>query len=63
MEALPQVRWCDMDSHGYNVVDVTPERIRVEWWLVDTVLERTDKETRGAIWQVDAGSTKLTQIE
>jgi alkaline phosphatase D len=63
MQALPHIRWCDMDSHGYNVVDVTPERMQVEWWLVDTVLERTDKETRGAIWQVHAGSTELVRIE
>lgn len=63
MEALPHIRWCDMDSHGYNVVDVTSERIRVEWWLVDTVLERTNKESRGAAWQVDAGSTKLARVD
>jgi alkaline phosphatase D len=40
MAALPDVRWLDFDSHGYMLVDVTPERVRVEWWFVDTVLER-----------------------
>ena len=62
MRALPHIRWCDMDSHGYNVIDVTPERIQVEWWFVDTVLERTSNEWRGAAWKVDAGSPGLTRV-
>ncbi len=62
LKALPHIKWCDMDSHGYNVVDVTPERVQVEWWFVDTVLERTDKEHRAAVWQVSAGSPKITQV-
>jgi alkaline phosphatase D len=41
MELMPNIRYVDMDSHGYMVVDVTRERVRVEWWFVDTVLERT----------------------
>lgn len=62
MEALPHIRWVDLDSHGYNVVDITPERVRVEWWLVDTVLKRTPNERRGAAWQVRAGSTQLEHV-
>jgi alkaline phosphatase D len=59
MEALPHIRHLDLDSHGYNVVDITPERIRIEWWLVDTVVKRTDSESRGAAWEVRSGSTEL----
>jgi alkaline phosphatase D len=62
MQALPYIKWCDMDSHGYNVVEVSKECVQVRWWLVGTVLERTEAETRGAIWQVESGSTKLIQI-
>ena len=39
--ALPDIRWAELDSHGYMLIDVTAERVRVEWWLVDSVLERT----------------------
>jgi alkaline phosphatase D len=55
MELLPNVRFLDMDSHGYMVVDVTHERVRVEWWFVDTVLERTSGERLGAAFEVRAG--------
>lgn len=62
MQALPYIKWCDMDSHGYNVVEVTKEHVRVQWWMVDTVLERTETETCGATWQVKQGSNRLTRI-
>lgn len=63
MEALPHIRWADMDSHGYNVVDITAERVQVEWWFVETVLKRTNKESRGAAWEVSSGSTKLRRLD
>jgi hypothetical protein len=45
-----------MDSHGYMVADLTPERLRMEWWFVDTVLERTHNEHLAASAEVHAGS-------
>jgi alkaline phosphatase D len=59
MEALPHLRWVDLDSHGYVLVDVTPERVKAEWWLVDTVLKRTNAEQLGASWTVEHGRPKL----
>ncbi len=59
VDALPHWKWCDFDSHGYVVVDVTPERVRADWWFVDTVLERHDRETHGAAWQVRHGTPRL----
>jgi len=56
MAALPNILWCDMDSHGYMVADLTPERLRMEWWFVDTVLERTANERLAASAEVHAGS-------
>ena len=53
------VRWCDMDSHGYMVVDLTPDRLRVEWWFVDTVLERTPNERLAASAEVLPGSPEI----
>ena len=59
MQALPNVRFCDMDSHGYMVVDVTPERVRVEWWFVDGVLERTPVERLAYSVEVPSGSHSM----
>ncbi len=52
VEFLPHWRWVDLDSHGYVVVDVTPERVTAEWWHVDTVLEPSVTEERAAVFSV-----------
>jgi len=60
--AFPHILWCDLDSHGYNIVDVTPDRVQVEYWLVDTVLERTEKERLDAVWRVNSGKPHVVRI-
>ncbi|HEY2980212.1 MAG TPA: alkaline phosphatase D family protein [Anaerolineales bacterium] len=62
-EAFPHIKWCDLDSHGYNIVDVTPERVQVEYWLVDTVLQRTDQEKLGTVWNVQAGKPHAKRMQ
>jgi len=59
MDVLPNVRLCDMDSHGYMLIDVTPERVRVEWWFVDGVLERTPGERLAYAIEVPTGSQEI----
>jgi alkaline phosphatase D len=60
MAALPNILWCDMDSHGYMVVDVTADRVEVEHWFVDGVLERTPGQRLGARWYVRPGSASIS---
>ncbi len=59
LAALPNFHFCDMDSHGYMVIDVTPERVRVEWWFVDGVLERTAGERLGYAVEVPYDSHSI----
>ena len=59
VDALPHWKWCDLDSHGYVVADVSAERLRADWWFVDSVLERHDREVRGAAWMVERGRARL----
>ena len=62
MGLLPSIRWCDLDSHGYMVVDVTPDEIQVEHWFVDGVLERTSGQTLAARWAVSRGSSRIARL-
>jgi alkaline phosphatase D len=62
-EALPHLKWCDLDSHGYAIIDVTRERVQAEWWAVETVLRRSPAQYRVAAWQVESGSPQLTEVE
>jgi alkaline phosphatase D len=55
VEFMPHWQWCDLDSHGYVVIDVTPERVRAEFWHLETVLERCAGETMGAAFTVAHG--------
>jgi alkaline phosphatase D len=59
MEVLPHWKWCDLDDHGYVVVDVTVDRVVAEWWFVPTVLERAAGEECGARWMVDHGARQI----
>jgi alkaline phosphatase D len=61
--ALPHIKWCDLDSHGYNIVDVKPDRVQVEYWLVDTVLERTNTEHLDSIWEVRSGEPRAKRVQ
>src|SRR5258705_72913 len=55
LDALPHLRWVDLDSHGYVVIDVTRERVTAEWWFVDTVVQRAPGQRLGAAWTVERG--------
>ena len=60
--ALPHWKWSDLDSHGYVVIDVTPERLRADWWFMPTVLERSAVEEHGASWMVKRGRARLAPV-
>ncbi|MCU1388364.1 MAG: alkaline phosphatase [Ilumatobacteraceae bacterium] len=47
VNVIPGLEWCELESHGYVVAAVTAEQIVLQWWFVDTVLERTGVETLG----------------
>lgn len=59
MRVLPHWKWCDLDDHGYVVVDVTPERVVAEWWFVPTVLQRASGEESGARLMVEHGTRRI----
>jgi alkaline phosphatase D len=63
LQELPHIRWCDLDSHGYNIVDVTPDRVVTQWWCVDTVLTRSDEQFMAASWMVKSGENRLIRLD
>ena len=57
----PWVKYVELDSHGYSVVDVTKERLNVDWYYLS---DRTDpKATQEfmASWKTDAGSNAVSE--
>jgi alkaline phosphatase D len=59
----PHVRWTELDSHGYVLVDVTPARVQADWYFVDTLRHRCTGEARGAGWLVRHDEHRLREAE
>jgi alkaline phosphatase D len=63
LELLPQALWCDLDGHGYNVIDVYQDRVQVEYWHVQTVLQRSDRERVASLWKIRHGETSIERVD
>lgn len=55
----PHVKYLEGDSRGYVVGDVTRERLVAEWYHVPSVVERSPRESRGARFVCERGSSRL----
>ena len=55
----PHFRFFDLEGHGYLLVDLTPERLRAEFWHVRTVSERVRGERLVATRVVRSGEAGM----
>ncbi len=39
VERLPELEWCDLDRHGYLIIELTEDAFSCEWWGVPTIVE------------------------
>jgi alkaline phosphatase D len=53
------LKFLEGESRGYVLLDITPDMLTAEWYLVPTVTERTDRETRAARFVCEQGSSRL----
>jgi alkaline phosphatase D len=63
LRTLDHWKWCEFDSNGYMIIDVTPERLLGEWWFVDTVLQPSPHEELGARWMVEHGRPRAVSVQ
>jgi alkaline phosphatase D len=62
VETLDHWKWCEFDSNGYVLVDLTPERLQAEWWFGDTVLEPSTYEECAARFMVKHGAPRAVLV-
>jgi len=55
----PHVKYVDLDSHGFSVLDVTPERVQMDWYVVIDRLDPQSAAVWSTSWKVPAGSTNV----
>lgn len=63
VEDNPHVRWVELDSHGYILVDVTPKRIQGDWHFVETLRRRSANENRASGWMVVHDEHRLKEAD
>lgn len=55
------LKFLEGEHNGYTLLDVTRERVQAEWYHVETVAQRTDKESKVASFVCENGSSRLSQ--
>jgi len=56
----PSTKYVELDSNGYLLLDVTPERVQGEFWFVDTVQQPSAGQRLDTTWQVVRGANRLS---
>jgi len=56
------VKWVDLDSHGYGVLDVTPEQVQMDYFVLSdrTKRDATSKWTRS--YRTRSGTQKIERV-
>ena len=55
----PHLKYLDGERRGYVLLDVTRDRLEAEWYVVPTVTERSDDESKAAAFVCEIGSSRL----
>ena len=56
------VRWLDFDDHGYSVLDVTPERVQMDWYVIGDRADRKAGSSWTASWATRSGTNKVHPV-
>ena len=49
----PAMQYVELASRGYMLLDITRERVQSEWWFVDDIETRNDRQRFGAAYLVE----------
>ena len=55
----PHIHWVETDSHGYVVVDISPDRVQGDWWFVDAIHIPDPGQHHAASWMVAADENRI----
>lgn len=55
----PHMKFVDLQRHGYYVLKISKERAEAEWYFVDSLTTRTNKETFAEAWHSKSGANRL----
>lgn len=59
LAGMQHLKYLDLDSHGYSIVEVDRDQVRFEWWTVDELITRSPGQERSASMAVRHGEPRL----
>ncbi|MFC5177845.1 alkaline phosphatase D family protein [Nocardioides taihuensis] len=57
------VRYLDFDNHGFSVLDLTPERAQMDWWVISDRADRDATITWSTSWATASRTGRVTQVD
>jgi alkaline phosphatase D len=57
------VRYLDFDSHGYSVLDVTPARAQMDWYVVGDRQDRDAGVRHAVSWATASGTNRVHPVD
>jgi alkaline phosphatase D len=57
------VRYLDFDSHGFSVLDVTPARAQMDWYVVGDRQDRDAGVRHAVSWATASGTNRVHQVD
>lgn len=57
------IRYVDLDRHGFSVLDVTPQRAQMDWWVLADKSRRDSPASCSASWATTSGSQQVHPVE
>ena len=56
------VKYLNFDDHGYSVLDVTPERVQMDWYVVGDRADRDAGSSWTASWATRSGTNRVQAV-
>jgi alkaline phosphatase D len=59
----PHIKYLNFDDHGFSVLDITPKRAQMDWYIIGDRAVRTTGATWTTSWATTAGSQTVRQVD
>lgn len=57
------LKWVEVDSHGYSVLDVTAERVRMDWYFLADREDENSPSMHAKSFAVTAGTQQVREVD
>lgn len=59
----PHIKYIDFDDHGYSVLDLTPKRAQMDWYVIGDRADKNAAARWSTSWATTAGSQVVRRVD